>query len=139
MDVLDFKPGRRCFFMDPGVADYYLNRVGTTQTAVCGRLNENYVFINLLKRQDFPEEITFEMPAFATYKGGEIDYVVQTIMGHKRYLVEVKSGKGRAATALKALEAGKADYLLYLKGNTKGGMEGKIFTLPLYMLEQFEF
>ena len=66
--------------MDPGVADYYLNRVGTTQTAVCGRLNENYVFINLLKRQDFPEEITFEMPAFATYKGGEIDYVLHTII-----------------------------------------------------------
>ena len=139
MDFLDFKPGRRCFFMDPGVAAYYLNRVGTTEAAVNGTLNENYVFINLLKRQDFPEEITFEMPAFATYKGGEIDYVVQTIRGHRRYLVEVKSGKGRAATALKALEAGKADYLLYLKGNTKGGREGKIFTLPLYMLERFEF
>ena len=139
MDFLDFKPGRRCFFMDPGVAAYYLNRVGTTEAAVNGTLNENYVFINLLKRQDFPEEITFEMPAFATYKGGEIDYVVQTIWGHRRYLVEVKSGKGRAATALKALEAGKADYLLYLKGNTKGGREGKIFTLPLYMLERFEF
>ncbi len=139
MDFLDFKPGRRCFFMDPGVAAYYLNRVGTTEAAVNGTLNENYVFINLLKRQDFPEEITFEMPAFATYKGGEIDYVVQTIRGHRRYLVEVKSGKGKAATALKALEAGKADYLLYLKGNTKGGREGKIFTLPLYMLERFEF
>ncbi len=139
MDFLDFKPGRRCFFMDPGVAAYYLNRAGTTEAAVNGTLNENYVFINLLKRQDFPEEITFEMPAFATYKGGEIDYVVQTIRGHRRYLVEVKSGKGRAATALKALEAGKADYLLYLKGNTKGGREGKIFTLPLYMLERFEF
>ncbi len=139
MDFLDFKPGRRCFFMDPGVVAYYLNRVGTTEAAINGTLNENYVFINLLKRQGFPEEITFEMPAFATYKGGEIDYVVQTIRGQRRYLVEVKSGKGRAATALKALEAGKADYLLYLKGNTKGGREGKIFTLPLYMLERFEF
>lgn len=139
LDFLDFKPGRRCFFMDPGIAAYYLNRVGTTEAAVSGTLNENYVFINLLKRQDFPEEITFEMPAFATYKGGEIDYVVQTIRGHRRYLVEVKSGKGKAPTAIKALEAGKADYLLYLKGNTKGGREGKILTLPLYMLERFGF
>lgn len=32
---------------------------------------EVYVFINLLKRQDFPEEIAFEMPAFATYRGGQ--------------------------------------------------------------------
>lgn len=139
MDVLDFKPGRRCFFMDPGVASYYLNRVGTTDAAIHGTLNENYVFINLLKRQDFPEEITFEMPAFATYKGGEIDYVVQTVKGHRRYLVEVKSGKGTAATAQKALADGKADRLLYLKGNTKGGREGKTLTLPLHMLERFSF
>ena len=139
MDFLDFKPGRRCFFMEPGVASYYLNRVGTTDATIHGTLNENYVFINLLKRQDFPEEITFEMPAFATYKGGEIDYVVQTIKGNRRYLVEVKSGKGKVATALKALEAGKADCLLYLKGGTKGGKEGKILTLPLYMLERFMF
>ena len=139
MDFLDFKPGRRCFFMDPGVATYYLNRVGTTDATIHGTLNENYVFINLLKRQDFPEEITFEMPAFATYKGGEIDYVVQTIRGHRRYLVEVKSGKGTAATATKALADGKADRLLYLKGSTKGGQEGKTFTLPLYMLERFSF
>ncbi len=139
MDFLDFKPGRRCFFMVPGVASYYLNRVGTTDATIHGTLNENYVFINLLKSQDFPEEITFEMPAFATYKGGEIDYVVQTVKGHRRYLVEVKSGKGKAATALKALEAGKGDYLLYLKGGTKGGKEGKILTLPLYMLERFMF
>ena len=139
LDILDFKPGRRCFFMDPGVAAYYLSRTGTTRAAVEGMLNENYVFINLLKRQDFPEEIAFEMPAFATYKGGEIDYVVQTMTGQQRYLVEVKSGKGTAATAKKALESGKADWLLYLKGDTKGGKDGKILTLPLYMLERFSF
>ena len=139
MDVLDFKPGRRCFFMDPGIAFYYLSRVGITEATICGTLNENYVFINLLKRQDFPEEITFEMPAFATYRGGEIDYVVQTVRGQKRYLVEVKSGKGTAATARKALADGKADRLLYLKGGTKGGKEGNVLTLPLYMLERFSF
>lgn len=139
LDVLDFKPGRRCFFMDPGVAAYYLHRTGTAPAAIRGMLNENYVFINLLKRQDFPEEIAFEMPAFATYKGGEIDYIVQTMKEGQRYLVEVKSGKGTAVTAKKALEAGKADYLLMLKGDTKGGQEGKVLTLPLYMLERFRF
>ncbi|MGN9171750.1 ATP-binding protein [Lachnospiraceae bacterium HCP1S3_A8] len=139
MDLLDFKPGRRCFFMDLGVASYYLNRVGTTNATINGTLNENYVYINLLKRQNFPEEITFEMPAFATYKGGEIDYVVQSIESHERYLIEVKTGKGSAQTAMKALQDGKADKLLYLKGNTKGEQDGKILTLPLYMLERFGF
>lgn len=139
MDILDFKPGRRCFFMDLGVANYYLKRVGTTDATVCGMLNENYVFINLLKRQDFPEEIAFEMPAFATYRGGEIDYVVQSIKGQTRYLIEVKAGKGTAPTAQKALKDGKADKLIYLKGNTKGGQKGNILTLPVYMLERFFF
>lgn len=139
MDILDFKPGRRCFFMDLGVANYYLKRVGTTDATVCGMLNENYVFINLLKRQDFPEEIAFEMPAFATYRGGEIDYVVQSIKGQTGYLIEVKAGKGTAPTAQKALKDGKAHKLIYLKGNTKGGQKGNILTLPVYMLERFFF
>ena len=139
MDILDFKPGRRCFFMDLGVANYYLNRVGATESTRNGVLNENYVFINFLKRQNFPEEIAFEMPAFATYKGGEIDFVVQGIQNHIRYLVEVKSGKGTAQTSLRALKDRKGDCLLYLKGNTKGGQDGNVLTLPLYMLERFQF
>ena len=88
MDILDFKPGSRCFFMDLGVANYYLPRTGATAEALEGSLNENYVYINLLKRQEFPEEIIFETPAFATYKGGQ---------------------------------------------------EGKILTLPLYLLERYRF
>ena len=72
-----------------------------------GTLNENYVYINLKKRQDFPPEIAFETPAFATYKGGEIDFVVQCLKNDLRYLVEVKAGKGTAVTATKALQSGK--------------------------------
>jgi hypothetical protein len=29
--------------------------------------------------------------------------------------------------------------LLYLKGNTKGGVDGKTETLPIYFLEQYRF
>lgn len=139
MDILNFKPGSRCFFMDLGVANYYLSRAGATTATLEGSLNENYVYVNLLKRQEFPEEIIFETPAFATYKGGEIDFVAQTLNTHVRYLIEVKAGKGTAGTAKKALEQGKADRLLYLKGDTKGGQDGKILTLPIYLLERYRF
>ena len=44
-----------------------------------------------------------------------------------------------ATTAQKALDQGKADRLLYLKGDTKGGRAGKIDTVPLYMLERYSF
>lgn len=97
------------------------------------------MYINLKKRQDFPEEIAFETPAFATYKGGEVDFVVQSMREPVRYAVEVKTGKQAGNTARKALEAGKVGRLLYLKGNTKGGEEGKMITLPIYLLEQYRF
>ena len=33
----------------------------------------------------------------------------------------------------------RADRLLYLKGDTKGGETGKIITIPIYMLERYKF
>ena len=125
--------------MDLGITHYYLSRSGADSATRSGTLNENYVYIELSKRQEFPEEIIFETPAFATYRGGEIDFVAQSIQSSTRYLIEVKSDKGTAATALKALEHGKAQKLLYLKGDTKGGIDGKIETLPIYMLERYNF
>lgn len=92
-----------------------------------------------LSFQEFPEEIIFETPAFATYRGGEIDFVAQSARSSARYLIEVKSGKGTAATAQKALAQGKAQKLLYLKGDTKGSRNGNIETLPIYMLERYQF
>lgn len=139
MDILEFKPASRCYFMDLGVANYYLRLTGTDARVLAGTLNENYVYINLKKRQDFPPEITFETPAFATYKGGEIDFVAQSLKTDLRYLIEVKAGKGTAATAMKALQSGKAGKLLYLKGDTKGGKDKNVETIPIYMLEQYRF
>lgn len=139
LDILDFKPASRCFFMDLGLTNYYLTLTGTDSRTLLGTRNENFVYINLKRRQDFPPEIAFETPAFATYKGGEIDFVAQSVGSNIRYLIEVKSGKGTAATAQKALDQGKADRLLYLKGNAKGGQAGKIDTVPLYMLERYSF
>lgn len=139
MDILDFKPASRCFFMDLGITQYFLTRAGADIPTQSGTLNENYTYINLLKRQEFPEEIIFETPAFATYRGGEIDFVAQSAHSSPRYLIEVKSGKGTAATAQKALAQGKAQKLLCLKGDTKGGRNGNIETLPIYMLERYQF
>ena len=139
MDILNYKQGSRCYFMDLGLATYYLGRVGATPEEMAGTINENYVYINLKRRQDFPEEIAFETPAFATYRGGEVDFVVQGRKSSLRYAVEVKAGKHAGNTARKVLSDGKADRLLYLKGNTKGGKAGKVETIPLYLLERYKF
>ena len=116
-----------------------MTQAGLDKASINGTLNENYVYINLAKRLDFPQQIAFETPAFATYKNGEIDFYVQSLKERTRYVIEVKSGKQSGNTAKKALFDGKADYLLYLKGNTHGGVEGKIITRPIYTLERFHF
>lgn len=138
LDILDFKPGRRCYFMDLGIANFYMTQPGLDKTTINEALNENYVYINLAKRLDSPQQIAFETPAFATYKNGEIDFYVQSLDDRIRYAVEVNTGKQTGNTAKEALDAGKIDYLLYLKGST-GASEGRALTRPIYSLERFHF
>lgn len=108
MDILDFKSASRCYFMDMGLANYYLTRTGTDSRVLAGTLNENYVYINLKKRQDFPPEISFETPAFATYRGGEIDFLAQSLSSSTRYLIEVKAGKGTGFHCPESSGSGKS-------------------------------
>ena len=84
--------------------------------------------------------MAFETPAFASYKGGEIDFFVKSLIGgEKRYGIEVKSGKNQALTGQRALEEQKIDILLLLKRNTMGGIVGNIYTVPVYLFHRFRF
>ena len=139
LDILDFKPGRRCYFMDLGITNFYMTQIGLDKASVNRALNENYVYIHLVKRLDFPQQIAFETPAFATYKNGEIDFYVQNLDEQTRYAIEVSDGILTENTAQKALEDGRIDCLLYLKGNIHSGVEGKTITHPIYELERFQF
>ena len=61
-------------------------------------------------------------PAFATPGDGEIDFYVKKPASERTYAVEIKSGKNGGKTAAEVLERKKADYVLYAKGNTCGGL-----------------
>lgn len=99
-----------------GLAAFYCPSAGREKI-------ESYVFLELCRRVEHLKEIAIETPAFAVYKGGEIDFYVKSLEeNEKTYAVEVKSGKQGAST----VEDGKVDYLLLLKGNTKGGNAGKV-------------
>ncbi|MDR1770996.1 MAG: DUF4143 domain-containing protein [Hungatella sp.] len=93
--IRDFKARCRCFFTDPGLTRYFLRKIGADHAAIKGLIQENFVFLELRRRQERLQEIALEMPAFATYKGGEIDFFVKSLVGSEKvYAVEVKSGKG---------------------------------------------
>lgn len=138
--VMDFKGRCCCYFTDLGLAYYFFRKIGASSSDMQGMLHENFVFLELRRRAERLKEIALETPAFATYKGGEIDFLVKSLLGKESlYALEVKSGKNTAPTGLKALEDGKVDYLLLLKGNTQGGQAGNVFTIPVFLFQKFEF
>ena len=137
--VLDFKAKSRCYFMDVGLAYYFLTKAGVPREAVSGIINENFVYLDLRRRIAHPSEIALETPAFATLGSGEIDFYVKTLSSEKTYAVEVKSGKNSGKTAVEALEKKKADYVLYAKGSTYGGKADNIITIPIYGISKFKF
>lgn len=138
--ILDFKARCRCFFTDLGLTRYFLRKIGADNSAIEGLVQENYVFLELRRRQERLQELALEMPAFATYQGGEIDFFVKSLIGSEKiYAVEVKHGKGQASTGQRALKDKKVDYLLLLKGNTLGGNTDSVYTVPIYLFSKFRF
>ncbi len=137
--ILDFKAKARCYFMDVGLAGYFLEKAGVPKEAVSGLLNENFVYLDLRRRIAHPSEIALETPAFATLGNGEIDFYVKELASEQTYAIEVKSGKNSGRTAAEALEKKKADYVLYAKGGTYGGKAGRMITIPVYGIAKFKF
>lgn len=138
-NILDFKAKARCYFMDIGLANFFLTKIGCPKATIQGILNENFAYLDLRCRIAHPSEIAFETPAFATLGNGEIDFFVKSLDSEKTYAVEVKAGKNSGKTAAEALEKRKADYILYAKGDTYGGKTDKIITIPIYGIAKYEF
>lgn len=138
--IMDFKGRCRCYFTDLGLSYYFFRKIGASSSDMQGMQHENFVFLELRRRAERLKEIALETPAFATYKGGEIDFLVKSLLGKESlYALEVKSGKNAAPTGQKALEDGKVDYLLLLKGGTQGGQAGKVLTIPVFLFQKFAF
>lgn len=137
--ILDFRAKARCYFMDMGLATYFLQQIGCTQPEIDGVLSETFVYLDLKRRMGDGRELAFEMPAFATYGDGELDFLTKSLKTHKIYGIEVKAGKNSGKTAMEVLEKGKVDCLLFAKGNTHGGMNENIYTIPIYGISKFDF
>ena len=138
-NILDFKAKSRCYFMDVGLTSYFLMHIGCSEADIAGIVNENFVYLDLRRRIGHPSEIALEIPAFATLGNGEIDFYVKTIKGHKSYAVEVKAGKKNSKTIQTILERNKADFILFVKGNTRGGIADNVYTIPIYGIGKFLF
>jgi hypothetical protein len=138
-NILDFKAKSRCYFMDLGLARYYLEHIGCSDGDIAGIISENYVYLDLKRRTNHPSEIALETPAFATLGNGEIDFYVKSIRSKKTYAIEIKAGKKNSKTIQDVLDKNKADYVLFAKGNTHGGIKDNVYTIPIYGISKFKF
>lgn len=137
--TLDFRAKARCYFLDMGIATYFLDRIACFDSGRDGMLNENFVYLDLKRRMDDNGELSFEMPAFATYQKGELDFFTVSLKSRKVYGIEVKSGKNPGRTIMRALEDGKIDTAVLVKGNTHGGKAAGMLTIPIYGIGKFKF
>lgn len=138
-DNLNIVENCRYYFMDLGIANYFLSLTGALQEAIDGCLCENFVYLMLVDRIK-RREIAGQAPWFGTDEkiNGELDFYVRSRLDHKNYGLEVKRGNEIATTANHLLENGKLDYVYNLK-NTYGGVNGKKYAVPLYLAGRIPF
>lgn len=142
-DHLNIVDNCRYYYMDLGVAAYFLRKTGEPDTTVKGILCENFVYLELLNRLKNTDSIAGNVPWFAVYQqtGEELDFYVRSLQDYKNYGLEVKAGKNAGNTAAALLDGGLLDFLYYLKGNTYGGSteDGKTQTVPIYLAGRITF
>lgn len=137
-DPADTRPNSRFYFRDLGVARHFLRAGGIKKEAAAGLINENFIYLELLERTR-TEELAGAVPVFGTYKTGEIDFLVSNVLNDKDYGVEVKAGKDAGKTARLLLQDGKVEAVYYLKGDTYGGIAGRMITVPIYLAGRVKF
>jgi predicted AAA+ superfamily ATPase len=128
----------RFYFLDVGVCRYFLDMAGADIATLRGIVNENFVYLELLKRVK-ALEISGTAPMFGTYKEGEIDFIVNSRKNYKTYGVEVKAGKSIGRTAQQLLKDDKVEAVYFLKGDTYGGVGERTITVPIYLASRVKF
>lgn len=140
---LDIVDNCRYYYMDLGIAAYFLRKTGEKDSTVQGILCENYVYLEILRRIRNTDTIAGNVPWFAVYKktGGELDFYVRSLLDYKNYGIEVKAGRNSGITASNLLEAGKLDFLYYLKRDAYGGKAkgNQVLTVPIYLADRITF
>lgn len=113
-DYLNIKENDRFYFLDIGIAHYYVARAGTDEATIRGIVAGNFVYLTLLRH--ISKDIAGNAPWFATYgkTKGELDFYVRSLLDYKNYGIEVKAGSNLGNTVTRLLKDGKIDFIYYL-------------------------
>lgn len=140
-DYLNIKINAGFYFLDVGIARYFLTMAGANEADIKGITAENFVYLALLRH--IRVDIAGDSPWFATFEKtkGELDFYVRSTKDYKNYGIEVKSTDSQAKTARALFDAHKLDYVYYLKGGSNGGVaeNGRLMTVPVYLADRITF
>jgi predicted AAA+ superfamily ATPase len=137
-DMKSLRPFARLYFTDLGLARLFLRKTEIPDEALLGVLFENFVFINLCEMLP-KQKLLPNAPAFGVYGNGEIDFVVRSKSTGVIYAVEVKAGKNKSNTANALLNKGIVNKVLFVRGNTYGGVDGNKVTIPICLFGKYDF
>ncbi|WP_297421509.1 AAA family ATPase [Clostridium sp.] len=130
LDYNNFKSNQRMYFNDLGLFRTLSDKLKITQGELNGLICEHFIF-NCMNYDKL------RYPSFSTYKGGEIDFVYLNKFNKELYGIEVKAGSNSGKSITRALNDGKINKAIYCKGDTYGGIDGKIVTVPIYLFPRF--
>lgn len=125
---------QRMFFEDLGIFNYLCRHSNLNESEMLGELNENYVFnvLNKWRGGNF---------GFGSIPGGgyEIDFVTGVDVSSDIIGIEVKTGSKSGKSITEALKRGLINKAIYCMGDTFGGRNKNIDTIPIYLIERYDF
>lgn len=125
---------QRLYFNDVGLFNYVASNMNFPKSSIIDKLNENYV-CNVLKRK----KIKNFGYGYISGTDSEIDFCYGLGVSNQVVGLEVKTGSMSGNSVKTALSKGYIKKIVYCKGDTFGGKTDKIDTIPIYLLERYDF
>ncbi len=132
-DMLSYRPARRLYYMDCGIAGYLGAETGMERGTIEGILTETFVFAELHRlytARYSKKKVKGDTPSFSILGSNELDFLVFD-KENKSYGIEVKTTDG----APKSLRVYRDKRLLdraVVAKRTNGGHDGGIETIPVF-------
>ncbi|MDR1638392.1 MAG: hypothetical protein LBT59_01745, partial [Clostridiales bacterium] len=127
------------YFSDVGLARWLIERTSKDRNAL-DVLSKNYVF-NIINNYAYDFKFYPYFPVAATYNGGEIDFLFRNKKYRSEFAVDViySECSEKPTSSYTALKDGIVNRLVRFQGEGPFGKDGEIYTVPIYLIERFDF
>ena len=132
-ELLEYRPARRLYYMDCGIAGYLGAETGMERGTIEGILTETFVYAELHRlytARYMKKKVKGDTPSFSILGPNELDFLVFD-KENKSYGIEVKTTDG-APKSLRVYRDKKLLDRAIVAKRTNGGQDGGIDTIPVF-------